>query len=594
MIQNVKTFFRMFRQLIEILNYKQKRTAVAIAFLSIISAFLETVGVSVILPFILAMLQPDTLLQYDRLAWIFGVFNIDSAMEMIFFVGVGVILVYILKNAFIMAFTAYKMSFRNNLERDLAVKMLRSYIYKDYAYFLKVNSAEIMRGVTSDNSAVAAVVDGYSTLLNEFLTCMMLGIVLVLINPIIAICAVGLAIVIALFMVLVLRKKISSCAVRSRAAFAERYKTSYESINGIKEINVMKRQDAFLERFEKTSAVASKANTEYQTMSALPSRATEVIFISGLVVLVISSYFVADDMNILMAQLSALAVAAIRLLPSISNISNSMNSLIYYRPALESAYANIVVSGVRDNVCDGEKSQEASASKAVFTDEIKAENISWKYADDLPNVINGLSLDIKRGEAIGFIGESGAGKTTLADIMLGLFEPQNGKITVDGKNIFEPETMWHKMVGYVPQSVFLIDDTVRNNILFGIDEADADEEKIQRAIDQAQMRSFVDKLPEGLDTVLGERGVRISGGQRQRIAIARALYYDPDILVLDEATSALDNETEAAVIEAINALHGEKTMIIVAHRLSTISNCNKVYRIEGGKATEVSLDEILN
>lgn len=594
MVQNIKTFFKMFSQLIAILNVKQRKVAVVIAFLSIFSALLETLGVGVILPFILAMLQPETLLQYEKIAMIFKLFNITGVAGMIAMVGTGVILVYIFKNLYIMLFTAFKMHFRNDLERDLAVKMLKSYVYKPYSFFLRVNSAEVMRGVTSDNSAVAAVVDSYSTLLNEFLTCAMLGVVLVLINPIIAVCTVGLAGVIALLMVLVMKRRIANCSKRTRAAFAERYKTSYEAINGIKEIDVMKRQDQFLNRFEITSAVASKANTEYQTMSALPSRSTEVIFISGLVILVIISYNIADDMTVLMAQLSALAVAAMRLLPSISNISNSINSLIYLRPALESAYANIVVGNLPHSVDEDDFADDRNDISTEFVSRICVKDISWKYSPDLPYVINGLSMTIKRGEAIGFIGESGAGKTTLADILLGLFKPQKGEITVDDKDIFKDETMWHKMVGYVPQSVFLIDDTVKNNILFGIDEADADEERIQRAIDQAQMRSFVEQLPDGLDTVLGERGVRISGGQRQRIAIARALYYNPDILILDEATSALDNETEAAVIEAINALNGEKTLIIVAHRLSTVANCNKVYRVEKGTATEVDIKELLS
>lgn len=589
-MQNVKTFFRMFNQLIQILNKKQKRTAVIIAFMSILSALFETLGVSVILPFILAMLQPDTLMEYPKVAMILNFLDIHTAMGMIIVVGVGVILVYIVKNVYIMGFTVYRMSFRNRLERDLAVKMLRSYIYKPYSYFLNVNSAEIMRGITSDNAAVATVVDCYCNLVNEGLTCLMLGMVLILINPFIAICAVGLSICIALLMVLVMRKRIADCAARSRKAFADRYKTSYEPVNGIKEINVMKRQEDFLQKFEVSSEIASEANTQYQSIASLPSRTIEVVFITGLVVVVLIAYNVTDDMSVLMAQFSALAVAAMRLLPSISNISNSINSLIFQRPALESAYDNIVKSGLRDTeVSAGKKENKGDDSDVHFDDCIRADKITWRYGEDLPDVLKSLDIEIKKGEAVGLVGESGAGKTTLADILLGLFEPQEGTITVDGRSIFEEETKWHKLVGYVPQSVFLIDDTVKNNILFGISEEDADEERLNRAVDQAQMRKFVENLPNGLDTILGERGVKISGGQRQRIAIARALYYNPEILVLDEATSALDNETEAAVIEAINALQGEKTLIIVAHRLSTIANCDKVYRVEKGKATLVEI-----
>lgn len=592
-MQNIKTFFRMFRQLNEILTSSQKRQAVVIALLSIISALLETLGVTVILPFILAMLQPQTLMEYEKIAWILDFLGITDAVGMITFVGVTVILIYIFKNVFIMIFNFFKLRFRNNLERDLSIIMLKSYVSKPYAFFLNVNSAEIMRGITGDNAGVATAVDSYCNLLNECLTCAMIGIVLILINPIMAITVLGLAGVIALIMVLILRKRVSTCAVKSRDAFALRYRYSYETVNGIKDIDVMKRQGFFLKKFAQASDNAAKANTEYLWIAAMPSRATEVIFISGLVLMVLIAYnFFSDDMTLLVAQFSALAVASTRLLPSIANISNAMNALIFQRPALENAHTNIVTGGLRDSLTDDGDTQD-DGKKNAFTDKIHVDDIVWRYAPHLPNVINHLSLDIHRGEAIGFIGESGAGKSTLADILLGLYTPQNGSITVDGKKIFDEDTGWHKMVGYVPQTVFLLDDTVRNNILFGIPEEDANEELLQRAIDQAQMRGFVEKLEHGMDTVLGERGVKISGGQRQRIAIARALYYNPDILVLDEATSALDNETESAVIEAINALQGDKTLIIVAHRLTTIANCDRVFEIGNGVAREVDKDSIL-
>ncbi len=229
--------------------------------------------------------------------------------------------------------------------------------------------------------------------------------------------------------------------------------------------------------------------------------------------------------------------------------------------------------------CNG---QSGEVLNKGFNIELSINNIFWKYQEDLPYVLSGLSLKVKPGEAIGLMGESGAGKSTLADIILGLFTPQKGNITVDGKNIFDSKTMWHKMIGYVPQSIFLLDDSVRNNILFGVC-GEQDDDKVWAALNQAQLKEFVQGLPDGLDTILGERGIKISGGQRQRMAIARALYYNPEILILDEATSALDNETEGAIMEAINRLHGRKTLVIIAHRLQTIEKCDMVYRVENGK-----------
>lgn len=593
-MQNVKTFVRMYHQLMEILNKRQKRMAVAVALLAMISALLETLGVSVVLPFIIAMLQPKQLMSNPKVDLILGLFDITEVWGMLALLAAGIILVYIVKNIVILAFNYIQLKFRNTLERDLSILMLKSYIYKPYSYFLNINSAEVIRGITSDIAGVAAVVDGYCHLLNEGLTCILLGTVLVVINPFMAISLVLLAGITALVIVSSLRKKIAQCGLETRGAFAKRTQHAYQAVNGIKEINIMKRQDRFLGFFSDASDVACKYNTQYLWLAMLPNRVVEVVFISGLILLVLFSYRTSDDMTVLIAQFGSLAVASVRILPAISNIANAITSLVYYRPSLEGAYENIVGGNL-----NAPESQDANLVSAISTKGGKMQNgiaisrIAWKYEENLPYVLQELDLEIQSGEAIGLVGESGAGKTTLADIILGLFTPQEGTVTVDGKSIFDSATGWHKMIGYVPQNTFLLDDTVRNNILFGVDEADIDEERVWKAVERAQMKEFVKQLPQGLDTVLGEQGIKISGGQRQRIAIARALYYDPDILVLDEATSALDNETENAVIESINALQKEKTLIIVAHRLSTIANCDKIYEIKDGKAVLRDKAEVL-
>lgn len=582
-MKNVITFINMFKQLMAILNNKQKRRAIIVAFMAIFSALLETMGVSVVIPFILAMLQPEQLMGNRYIKPVLGILNITGVTDIITVTAILIIVVYIAKNAFVLLFYYIQLNFRNRLERDLSNLMLKSYIYKPYQFFLDINSAEIMRGITGDISGVATTVDSFCTLFNEGLTCILLGILLVTINPVMAISLLLLATGTALIMVLGLRKKTSECGEQCRDAFAKRHQHAYQAVNGIKEIQVMKRQNNFLRYFEDASEVACKYNTRYLWISKLPSRVIETIFISGLIILVLLSMNGVNDISVLIAQFGAVAVAAVRILPSISNIANAVNSLVYQRPALESAYENI--SNLEYQSEDSLQPESTNVKNQVdFRKEIQIKSISWKYSDALPNVLENLDMEIRPGEAIGLIGESGAGKTTLADILLGLFQPQNGEITVDGKSIYEADTNWHKLVGYVPQNVFLIDDTVRNNILFGVDEEDIDEERIWQAIEQSQLKEFVKNLPQGLDTVLGERGIKISGGQRQRIAIARALYYDPEILVLDEATSALDNDTENAIMESINTLQGVKTLIIVAHRLTTIANCDKVYEIRNGRA----------
>jgi len=582
-MQNVKTFFRMYKQLIAILNRRQRGQAILVAVMAIFSALMETMGVSVVLPFILAMLQPEQLMENQYLKPIFTVLGIADVTQVLLLTAILIIVVYIAKNAFILLSNFFQLNFRNKLERDLSILMLKSYIYKPYQFFLDINSAEIMRGITGDITGVATAVDSFCSLFNEGLTCILLGVLLVAINPVMAFSLLLLAVFTALIMVVGLRKKNAECGEKTRGAFAKRYQHAYQAVNGIKEIHVMKRQNNFLKYFEDASEVACNYNTQYLWISKLPSRVIETIFISGLIVLVLLSMKSVNDLSVLIAQFGAIAVAAVRILPSISNIASAMNALVYQRPALESAY---------DNITNLEQPKEDfmqldianRTDKIEFKDKIIVNGVSWKYSEELPNIFENLNLEICPGEAIGLVGESGAGKTTLADILLGLFQPQTGDITVDGKSIFDTDTNWHKLIGYVPQSVFLIDDTVRNNILFGVDEKDVDENRIWRAVEQAQLKEFVENLPQGLNTVLGERGIKISGGQRQRIAIARALYYNPEILVLDEATSALDNDTEGAIMESINTLQGEKTLIIVAHRLTTIEKCDRIFEIKNGKA----------
>ena len=284
-------------------------------------------------------------------------------------------------------------------------------------------------------------------------------------------------------------------------------------------------------------------------------------------------------------QMAAFAIAAFRILPSIGRISAGFNQLIYSCPALNATHRHLKeVETFQDQYRVQKQISGDPEQKINFTTAIEAKGLFWKYPGADRMVMENLDMTIPKGKSVAIIGQSGAGKSTMADILLGLLVPDRGDIKVDGVSIYDEMESWKRTVGYVPQTVFLCDDTIRKNIAFGIADTEIDEQRLQRAVQQAQLTQAIAELPNGLDTLLGERGVRFSGGQRQRVAIARALYNDPDILILDEATAALDNDTESAVMEAIDALHGYKTLIIIAHRLSTIRNCDLVYEIADGKA----------
>lgn len=586
---NLKIVLEMVRQLAYIMNRKQQKQCVGAFIAMLIAAIFETLGVSVIIPFIISMTQPEVLMQNKYVAGFMDFFHVATVTGLMLLMALGVILIYILKNVVILISNYIQIRFRNNLERDLSVLMLDSYMKRPYTYFLEVNSGDILRGVNSDVSGVAQIVDGFFTFFSELLTFVLICAFLIYLNPIIALGLIVAISVCAVLIVFGFKGKINRLGKKAREIFARRFEYANQAVSGIKEITVMQRRKCFTRQYAEASDVAARCNTNYQFTSRLPNKVIEIAFIASIVLMCTIGLGGELDIVAIIPQLSAIAVACVRVLPSVSTMTSSINTLVYYRMTLDSACENVKKAEEYERWLQTyrrEKETDTSIyeEKKAFEDRIAIKNIKWKYDNTTKYVLSDLSLEILKGEAIGLIGESGAGKSTLADIILGLLRPQEGLVMVDGLDIFAMPGQWAKMIGYVPQVVFLADDTIRNNIAFGLPEDKIDEKLIWQALEQAQLKSFVEKLPEGLDTIVGERGIKFSGGQRQRVAIARALYYNPEILVLDEATSALDTETETAVMEAIDALQGHKTLIIVAHRLTTIRNCDKVYEIKDGKA----------
>ncbi|MDE6566222.1 MAG: ABC transporter ATP-binding protein/permease [Lachnospiraceae bacterium] len=581
-MKNVKTFFSMFGKLVQILNRKQKRDGIILFFLLMIVSLLEMLGVGIIVPFIVTMLEPDKIMSNQYISPIVSRLQITDYRHLMYVISGGIIVIYTIKNAFILYVNYFQSRYRNRLEKDLNVKMLSSYMKRPYTFFLQINSAEIIRGVSSDITNVASIVDGYSGILAESLTCLVIGIFLICMNPLMAFSLLAITGITTLVIILGFKGITGWCGVRTREAFAEKFKHMNQAVNGIKEISVAQRKPYFLQQFESSAQMAADSNTTYLWISKAPNRLIETVFIGSLLIVVTISYSAAGNNLEFVTTLGAIGIAAVRILPSVSTLTNAMNGLVYMRPSLEAAYDNLMEA---DRYRQMMENMETEASeKAEFCSEIRANRISWRYQNNLPFVLEDLNLEIYKGEAVALIGESGAGKSTLADILLGLLKPESGNVSVDGTDIFSIQSSWSKMIGYVPQMVFLIDDTIRKNIAFGIPESEIEDEKVWHALEQAQMKNVVEGMEGGLDAIVGERGIKLSGGQRQRIAIARALYHDPDILILDEATSALDSDTESAVMEAIDALQGRKTLIIIAHRLSTIRNCDKVYEIKDRKA----------
>lgn len=355
----------------------------------------------------------------------------------------------------------------------------------------------------------------------------------------------------------------------------------------------MRRQKNFLKKYYDASEQKAHIDVKYVVINSCPDKLIEVICVGGIMFALCIRLKIGVNVAEFITNLAAFAVAAFRMMPAIAKLIGYVNGLFFYRKALDATYDVIYETKVykKEEVLNNVGYAETNRQ---FVSNICLKNIYWKYQSNPRYILEDLNLRIEKGSSVAFIGTSGSGKTTLADIILGLLRPEKGCVEVDGISIDKIPNEWSRMIGYVPQSVFLMDDTITRNILFGLPDEEENEERVWEALEQAQLAEFVRELPEGLNTIVGERGVKFSGGQRQRIAIARTLYYNPEIILLDEATAALDNDTEKAVMEAIENLKGKKTLIIIAHRLSTIKQCDVIYEVVGGKAVVRKKEEIFS
>lgn len=582
-------------KLLYILTKQQKKYSIALIILTFISAVFETLGVSIIIPLVSAMLSPAQLLQNIYIEQCMDIFGMKTSNQMIFLLSMGVVCIYIVKNIFLTGVSYFRTKYASKVQRELSVKMMSSYLKREYSYFLNINTSNLLRGIKTDVEGVYQVIYQGFRLTAEGITVLCICIFVLrtdffLALSVMAVIAVCLGVVFFLF-----RAQMRKFGHMYRESSAGVSKHSYQAFQGIKEIIVMHRQNYFINKYENVYIDMQKANVRQVVAVESPAYIIEGICVTGLILMVCIRITGVTDATVLIPQLAAFAMAAFRILPSLGRISSAFNQLIYYCPSVNATYNNLYeVNQFRQDKHYGERELQRQNNNVryTFTDKIELKNVCWHYQNANEDILHELNLTIRKGESIAFIGTSGAGKTTLADVILGLLHPQKGIVAMDGININDIKEEWCKIVGYVPQAVFLTDDTIRNNIAFGIDEAVIDDKLVWAALEQSQMSDYVHGLPNGLDTIVGERGVRFSGGQRQRIAISRALYFNPDILVLDEATAALDTETETAVMDSIEALQGHKTLIIVAHRLTTVKKCDVIYEIKNGKAIKRGKEDI--
>ena len=574
-------------KIFDILNRKQRYLTFLVFFLTLIGALLEVIGVSAVLPLIQAMIYPDQLRENALVKKLIAIFHIGGNTQLLLLISFGVVGVYLIKNGYLIFLSYVRIKYSTAIQRELGIRIMNIYMKQGYPFFIKSNTNDLYRGITGDVAGIYNILNFGFRLIAESITVVCICIYMFITDWIMAIFVATFALISVLIIMLFGKKKMRKLGEDYRKYDMLTRKWSAQAFQGIKEVLVLNRQEFFINRYRESTTKQQSAMVKQTVAAESPTYILEFACVVGLIFAVAFRTIMGVDNTSFVLNIAAFAVSAFRIMPSLGRIANAVNNILFNIPALNKTYETTKMKNVLEN--RGEILDDKRQGDFSFKKEISLKNICWRYEGGQEDTIHHLNLTIKKGDAIAFIGESGTGKSTIADIILGLFRPQQGEICVDGIDIKKMPERWSKMIGYVPQSVYLLDDTIRNNIAFGIDEDKIDEGKIWDVLEQAQMKSYVEKLPEGLDTMLGERGIRFSGGQRQRIAIARALYFDPDILILDEATSALDNKTEEAVMEAVDMLQGWKTLIIIAHRLSTIKKCNHVYEILDGQAVETDI-----
>lgn len=594
LIQDVKTFITIIKQLLSLLTLKQRKQAIGVFVLVVIGAAFETLGVAAVLPFVYAVLDTSQLWNNRYIMMYADTFGIRTDTQLIVSLGILIGVFYILKNIFLMCVSYFENKFKSNFVYELSKLMLHSYMKRPYIYFLGTNSAEMIRGLNNDVNSIDDMITALFKIFSIGFMMIGIGVFLIVQEPMMAFGIVLLAVVVFTVIVLVIKRKIRELGKLRIAYVTSAYKYAYQAVNGIKEISIMKREDYFLNSYTGVTSKRKDADTVYNTISVAPERIVEASFVCGIIGIVCLQVGIGGMSTILITNLVAFAVGAMRVMPSLSTLTTRMTQLMYLRPALSGICANIEAARNQERMLlEMRDSIDSSEHEVSFHDKVDLQDIDWKYPNTDKYILKDTGITIHKGECVALVGKSGAGKTTLADILLGLFKPEKGSVCMDGMDIYAIPYAWSKIIGYVPQIVYLIDDTIRSNVAFGIEADVVNDDNVWKALEKAQLREFVDTLPDGLDTVIGERGVKFSGGQRQRIAIARALYHDPEIMVFDEATAALDGETEEAVMDAINRLRGEKTLIIIAHRLNTIRHCKRFYEVGEQKITEKTREEIL-
>ncbi|WP_234571614.1 ABC transporter ATP-binding protein [Rhodohalobacter sp. 614A] len=557
----------------------------------IFASLLALVGVGTVPLFVAAVIDSERVFNYPVVGDFLEMIHITTPYRLALFGAAVLFSIYLLKNLFMVFYNYLNSKYMMNRVLYLQNRIFKAYMSSPYTFFISRNSSELLRNI---NSEINKIIDGtlkpaLTISLNGIMTIVIIG-GLIVVEPLIT----GIGILLfGGFSYLFLRltkKSISFYGSESLAHRRSMTKAILEGLQGFKDAKVLKREMYFLNEYDSHAKTHRAYDLKRSVLNSLPRQILEMISLTGILFIAVMLVLQGREMTTIVPMIALFGAAVMKIRPSIFAIIDDINKLRYNFYSVDAVYDDLTyLESQKYQLSDIREDQ-----KLALKNEIRIEDLEFSYPNERKPAVRNINLTIPKNRAVAFVGPSGVGKTTLVDVILGLLEPQKGKITVDGLDIFENLDAWQKNIGYIPQFIYLLDDTIRRNICFGIPDDEVDEERLKTALETAQLAEFVQTLNKGVDTIVGERGIRLSGGQRQRIGIARALYNNPQVLIMDEATSALDNITEKVLIRAIERLRGDKTIIMIAHRLTTVQNCDTIYMMKDGKiAGSGPYDELL-
>jgi len=561
-----------------LLTPAERNSALALFGLMVVGMTLETLCTGLVIPAIALMMQQDLAATYPQFQPLLAALGNPSQAELIVNVMLGLVAIYLLKNLFLALLAWRQTRFAFGVQVQLSQRLFTAYLRQPYTFHLQRNSAQLIRNVIGGVGMFTDAIVNSLNITTELLVLLGILTLLLAVEPggtLIAALVLGGA---AWTFHYGMRARIVRWGATRQLHDGLRLQHLQQGLGGAKDLKLLGRESNFLNQYRVHNTQSARVGQFQATLQMLPRLWLELLAVAGLATLVITMLAQGREMATIVPTLGLFAAAAFRLMPSVNRVLAAAQALRYNLPVVNTLHEEMKLVALEQAA-----GRQQGPAATGFQADIRLANVSYIYPSAAAPALNDLTLRIRKGESIGFVGPSGSGKSTLIDVVLGLLPPEAGQVLVDGENIQQDLRAWQDQIGYVPQSIYLTDDTLRRNVAFGLRNEAIDDTAVERAIRAAQLEEFAAGLPKGLETIVGERGVRLSGGQRQRIGIARALYHDPALLVLDEATSALDAATERGVMQAVTALHGAKTILIVAHRLSTVGGCDRLYRLEHGR-----------